>query len=98
MHAPVHPALCHPTTRLAVAGNLADADADKLIRAERIWRTLQGMLRITLGRDAYETRPAASEAHLLRACAAAGRDAPDMVGLRADLDNMAVDVRTVFTR
>ena len=103
IHAPAHPELCHPTTRLALArlaaaGKLADADADTLIRAERIWRTVQGMLRITLGRDATATLPAASALRLLRACTAAGLDAPDMVRLRAALDTMAADVRAVFTR
>jgi glutamate-ammonia-ligase adenylyltransferase len=91
------------TTRLALArlaeANLLPAeDAAHLIRADRVWRTVQGMLRITLGRDAGESIPAASAALLLRATAAAGAPAKDVADLRATLDIMAKDVRAVFTR
>ena len=103
MHAGAWPELCHPTTRMALArlaeaGILPEADAAVLIRAEQVWRTVQGMLRITVGRHAEENLPAASVAPLLRACAAAGINAPDVMRLRAELDSMAVDVRAVFAR
>ena len=103
IHAPAHPAWCSPTTRIALArlaeaGVLPDADAAVLIRAERLWRTVQGMLRITLGRDAKEILPSASATPLLNACSAAGLRAPTVMRLRAELDSMATDVRAVFTR
>jgi glutamate-ammonia-ligase adenylyltransferase len=87
-----------PTTRealhkLAAAGVLAMPDAALLIRADHSWRTVQGMLRITVGRDAGETLPEASARPLLRAMGAA-----DLATLRAGLDVLAADVRAAFVR
>lgn len=103
IHAPAHPDWCSQTTRIALAklaeaAVLPDTDAGILIRAERLWRTVQGMLRITLGRDAKAVLPEAAATLLLRACSAAGLSAPDVMRLRAELDSMASDVRAVFTR
>jgi len=103
VHARARSELCAPTTRVALArlaqaGFLATEDADILIHAERIWRTVQGMLRITLGRNPPENLPEASAVPLLRACVAAGLDAPDVMHLRAELDSMAANVRAVFAR
>lgn len=103
VHAKVHPKLCHPTTRIALA-RLAKAkllpqeDAALLIRADHLWRTVQGMLRITVGRDAREVLPEASAHALLRACARAGVDAIDTEALRATLEALAREVRAVFVR
>ena len=54
VHAREIPAVCSPTTRVALerlagAGELDAADAALLVRADRVWRTVQGMLRITVG-------------------------------------------------
>ena len=104
IHAPTQPALCSPTTRialarLAAADKLAAADAAVLIRADRLWRSVQGMLRITLGWDIRDELPDASAEKLLRACVAAGLDGASSIPcLRAALDHMAADVRAVFTR
>ena len=83
VHGRGHPEVVRPTIRHALAalrdaGLLEAADAALLIRADRIWRTVQGMLRITYGRAPAEKLSEAAGAALLaavaggRACAAAG--------------------------
>ena len=57
--------------RLAEAGVLPAEDATLLIRADHVWRTVQGMLRITVGRGAHDELPDASARALLRAAAEA---------------------------
>jgi glutamate-ammonia-ligase adenylyltransferase len=98
LHAEAMPEVLSPTTREALrrlneAGVLPDADAALLIRADHAWRTVQGMLRITVGRDAGETLPEASARPLLRAMGA--RDLP---ALRVELDALAAEVRRAFVR
>jgi len=99
IHAHAAPGLTSPTTRVALsrlaqAKVLSEADAKLLIRADHVWRTVQGMLRITVGRAAREELPAASAQALLRAVAAGdGLDA-----LRATLDDLARQVRAAFVR
>ena len=97
------PAVCSPNTcealrRLAEAGKLDASDATLLMRADRVWRTVQGMLRITVGRGAQGDLPEASVRPLLHATAAAGAPAADLSTLRATLDRLARDVRAVFGR
>ena len=97
------PAVCSPNTcealrRLAAAGQLDAHDAALLVRADRVWRTVQGMLRITVGRDAAGALPEMSLRPLLRAVAAAGVPTADLPGLRAVLDDVARDVSRVFAR
>jgi [glutamine synthetase] adenylyltransferase / [glutamine synthetase]-adenylyl-L-tyrosine phosphorylase len=99
IHAHEAPALCAPTTRvaltrLAAAGCLPGDDAALLIRADHVWRTVQGMLRITVGRGAREELPDASAQALLRAVG----EAVDLGALRATLDDLARKVRAVFVR
>jgi glutamate-ammonia-ligase adenylyltransferase len=103
VHAAAVPEVCDPTTRVALrrladAGVLPPEDAEVLIRADQVWRTVQGMLRITVGRDARETLPDVSARPLLRAAAAAGADAVDLPRLRVTLDALAEQVRAVFVR
>jgi glutamate-ammonia-ligase adenylyltransferase len=103
VHARAHPEVASPTTRqalasLGAAGALPAADAALLIRADRAWRTVQGMLRLTEGRAPAETLSAASAAALLRAAAAAGFAAVDVAELRATLDALAREVRAAFVR
>ena len=98
LNAETKPEVLSPTTRealhkLAAAGVLPAPDAAMLIRADHAWRTVQGMLRITVGRDAGETLPEASAQPLLRAMGAA-----DLAGLRVGLDVLAADVRAAFVR
>jgi glutamate-ammonia-ligase adenylyltransferase len=99
VHARQAPELCSPTTRIAL-GQLAEAgllpadDASLLIRADHTWRTVQGMLRITVGRGAHKDLPDASAQALLRAIGSA----VDLNALRATLDDLAQQVRAAFVR
>ena len=61
-------------------------------------RTVQGLLRLTVGRDAREVLPEATVKPLLRAISHAGLDAVDLPGLRTTLDALARDVRATFVR
>ncbi len=103
VHAASLPGVCNPTTRLALrrlneAGVLADGDAELLIRADHTWRTVQGLLRLTVGREAEEALPDTTLRPLLRALSAAGQDVVDLPDLRATLDDMARAVRQIFVR
>jgi glutamate-ammonia-ligase adenylyltransferase len=80
--------------RLADAGKLPTDDAVLLIRADHVWRTVQGMLRITVGRGAREDLPDASAHALLRAIG----EAVDLDALRDTLDDLARQVRAAFVR
>ena len=96
LHVRAIPAVLSPTTREALrrlgeAGVLQAEDAALLIRADHAWRTVQGMLRITVGRDAGEKLPEPSARPLLRAMGAASLDA-----LRQSLDALADEVRRAF--
>jgi glutamate-ammonia-ligase adenylyltransferase len=98
LHARVHPELCSQTTRIALArlagaGLLAEEDRRLLIRADHLWRTVQGMLRITAGRNAPENLPEASARPLLEATGAV-----DLGSLRATIDATGRDVRAAFIR
>ena len=97
------PEVCHPTLRIALrrlaeAGALPVADAALLIHADRVWRTVQGMLRIVVGRSVGDTLPDASARPLLAAARAAKLDAADVAGLRSTLDYLAQQVRAIFVR
>jgi [glutamine synthetase] adenylyltransferase / [glutamine synthetase]-adenylyl-L-tyrosine phosphorylase len=99
IHAREAPELCSPTTRVALkrladAGKLPEQDAALLTRADHVWRTVQGMLRITVGRGAREELPDASAHALLRAVG----EAVDLDALRATLDDLARQVRAAFVR
>ena len=103
VHAREYPTVCHPTLRMALrrladAGCLPDADAALLIHADHVWRTVQGMLRIVVGREVGSVLPDASARPLLAAAAAAGLKAIDAAALRATLDALAQAVRAVFVR
>jgi glutamate-ammonia-ligase adenylyltransferase len=98
VHARAHPRVCSPTTRtalarLAAAGLLPRGDARALIRADLLWRTIQGMLRITVGRNPPARLPGASAAPLLRATGAV-----DLSALEATIDEAAHAVRAAFVR
>jgi [glutamine synthetase] adenylyltransferase / [glutamine synthetase]-adenylyl-L-tyrosine phosphorylase len=99
IHAHDAPELCSPTTRVALtrladAGKLPTDDASLLIHADHVWRTLQGMLRITVGRGARDELPDASAHALLRAVGGA----VDLGALQATLDDLAQQVRAMFVR
>jgi glutamate-ammonia-ligase adenylyltransferase len=99
IHARETPELCSPTTRVALdrlanAGRLPADDATLLISADHLWRTVQGMLRITVGRGAHKELPEASAQALLRAVGSA----VDLDALRGTLDDLARQVRAAFVR
>jgi glutamate-ammonia-ligase adenylyltransferase len=104
VHARDHPAALHPNTvtalrRLQAAGVLGEADAAALARADRLWRTVQGMLRITMGRSLPASLPEPALDALLHAAArAAGSQSLDLPGLHATLDAAAGEVRALFIR
>jgi [glutamine synthetase] adenylyltransferase / [glutamine synthetase]-adenylyl-L-tyrosine phosphorylase len=103
IHGQDDPALCSPTTRAALdrlreAGHLPADDAALLIQADRVWRTVEGVLRLTVGRAPPAELPDAGARPLLRAAAEAGVDAGDVPALRASLDDMAEAVRAAFVR
>jgi glutamate-ammonia-ligase adenylyltransferase len=88
-----------PVTRtaldhLAVAGALPLADAAMLIRADAVWRAVQGVLRIALGRAIPQVPPAPCLEKLLRVTGFG----PDEAALRAGLDGLAAEVRAAFVR
>jgi glutamate-ammonia-ligase adenylyltransferase len=98
IHAAAAIGLCHPTTRialgnLAAAGHLPEDDAALLIRADRLWRTVQGMLRITFGRAPPPALTDAAAGPLLRTTGAV-----DVAALHASLDALAGQVRAAFIR
>jgi glutamate-ammonia-ligase adenylyltransferase len=84
--------------RLGEAGILSKSDAQLLIGAERLWRTIQGMLRMTVGQLASENLPDASAAALLHAAAKAGVPAVDTAALLTKANVIAQQVRSAFER
>ncbi len=98
VHARALGAARSPTTRIALAylagaGVLTPEDAMALTDAGHLFRTVQGLLRLTLGRAHPDALPPASARPLLRATGAG--DLPD---LRARLDAAARKVRATFTK
>jgi glutamate-ammonia-ligase adenylyltransferase len=103
MHAgkasPGKASLLNPVTRTALhklshAGVLPAEDAALLIAADRTWRSVQGVLRIALGRHIPTAPPPPVLEKLLQVTGLG----PDDVALRADLDSMAAQVRAAFVR
>jgi glutamate-ammonia-ligase adenylyltransferase len=84
--------------RLSQAGVLSRADARLLIEAELLWRTIQGMLRLTVGRLETASLPAASAVPLLHAAAKAGVAAVDTEELLHKSEEIAQRVRLLFER
>jgi [glutamine synthetase] adenylyltransferase / [glutamine synthetase]-adenylyl-L-tyrosine phosphorylase len=84
--------------RLSVAGVIAKPDVAVLIEAERLWRTVQGMLRMTVGQVESGTLPPASALPLLRAAAATGVEAENSDDLLRRADEITVLVRALFER
>ena len=69
-----------------------------LIDAERLWRTVQGMLRMTVGHVEAAALPHASALPLLRAAAEAGVSAIDADDLLQKSESIAQQVRMMFER
>jgi glutamate-ammonia-ligase adenylyltransferase len=104
-HIGAHPEIAQPATRdalarLGAAGVLPAEEVARLVRADRIWRTVQGMLRLTEGRGPPEHLSAASADTLLRALRALDPAfaTVDAAGLSATLESVAAEVRASFLR
>jgi glutamate-ammonia-ligase adenylyltransferase len=97
IHGPADPALFRPNTAeslraLGEAGHLPADHADALIAADFLWRTVQGIARITgLPERGSEPPPPAMLAPLLRATGQ-----PDLPALLAAMDQAAQTVRECF--
>jgi len=89
---------------LASAGVLAPSEAEMLIGADRFWRTLQGLMRIALGRQIPAALPPPLLEKLLRATGSsiteAGITEADATeaSLRAHADMVAAAVHAAFAR
>ena len=85
---------------LADIGALPAAEAATLVQADRLWRTVQSILRITVGRGT-DAVPAAAMDALLRATGAVAGPVEaghglDAAGLDATLERTAREVRAIF--
>ncbi len=104
-HAAANPAILATNTataleRLGSAGLLAPEEAAMLVRADRLWLGLSGLVRLTQGKRRAETPPAPVAEALLRGAAPLLGGAPpaDIPALRARLAEVAAEVRLVFER
>jgi glutamate-ammonia-ligase adenylyltransferase len=84
--------------RLGAAGAITKPDVAVLVQAERLWRTIQGMLRMTVGQVESAVLPHATALPLLEAAAAAGVAADDIDGLLRSTEEIALRVRALFER
>jgi glutamate-ammonia-ligase adenylyltransferase len=103
-HAHRVPAVLSPSTRVALAalakaGILPPEEAETMIAAERLWRAIVAHLRLTVGRWGGEALPEPVAAALLSAVAPLlPQPAVDQAGLRAQMRDVADQVRAVFLR
>ena len=98
LHGPVSTTLRLAVAGLHQAGHLADMDAQLLIHADRVWRSLQSILRLTHGpKPPAELAPSAVHA-ILEAMRNAGVEAVDVPELQDNLRILAHDVRALFIR
>lgn len=103
-HAHRIPAVLATQTRAAIAALakqriLPAAEAEALIRAEKLWRGVTGLLRLTVGRTREEALPETVAAALLRATAPLLLEpAIDVPALRAQMRDVAAEVRAIFER
>ncbi len=103
-HAAERPQILATTTRIALArlseaGILPAEEAAALIAADRLWRTVIGLIRLTIGKSREEALPAPVAAALLRAAGPLLEPRPvDLPALRAQMRDMAATVRAIFER
>ncbi len=103
-HAATHPQVLAATTRvalarLAAAGLLPRDEAAALVAADLLWRTVIGMVRLTVGKSREAALPAPVTAALLRSVALLLDPAPvDLAALRDHFSVVAATVRAIFER
>ncbi len=101
-HAPRHPEVLATTTRIAITnlakmGALDCAEAEGLIAAERLWRGISGILRLTLGPWREDMLPEPAASAVLRAAGPLCPQPPvDLPALRTQMEKSAALVRKVF--
>jgi glutamate-ammonia-ligase adenylyltransferase len=98
LYGPASPTLRLAVAKLRSAGHLSPDDATLLIGADRVWRSVQGALRITDGARPPAQLSEASAAALLRAARVAGLEVVDLDALHATLESLARAVREAFIR
>ncbi|MGH7069644.1 MAG: bifunctional [glutamine synthetase] adenylyltransferase/[glutamine synthetase]-adenylyl-L-tyrosine phosphorylase, partial [Acetobacteraceae bacterium] len=102
VHAPGRPELWQTSTRaafagLAAAGVLATGDAKLLIRADRLYRTVLGMLRVVLGGPVKgDLLPETVAQAVVHGARTSGEAVLDVAGLAATLDALGRGVRACF--
>ena len=73
--------------------------AAALVAADRLWREIIGLIRLTVGRTRDAVLPAPAAAALLRIAAPLFDPPPvDLGGLRAQMQDVARTVRAAFER
>ena len=98
------PGVLSPTTRealarLGAAGLLPEEETAALVSADRLWREVIGVLRLTVGRTRDAVLPAPAAAALLRIAAPLLDPPPvDLEGLREQMLGTARTVRAIFER
>ena len=103
-HAHRHPKLLRRTTRLVLGelghqGLLEEREAATLIQAERLWRSLLGLMRLTVGKWKEPGLPVTVEEALrLGAGTLIHQEVRDLAELRALMEAHAATVRTAFER
>ncbi|MBD0273629.1 MAG: glutamine-synthetase adenylyltransferase, partial [Acetobacteraceae bacterium] len=103
-HGAATPSVLSPTTRdalarLGAAGLLPAEEATALVSADRLWREVIGVMRLTVGRTRDAALPAPAAAALLRIAAPLLHPSPsDLDGLRARMQDVARAVRAIFER
>jgi glutamate-ammonia-ligase adenylyltransferase len=98
VHGPANPKLFHANTTAALralgaAGHLPEADMRALVAADFLWRSVQGINRITGLSDRATQPPPAMVAPLLRVT-----NLPDLPSLFAAMDRVGAAVRDCFER
>lgn len=103
-HAADNPKVLATTTRTALArlreaGVLPPEEVEALIRADRLYRTVTGLIRLTIGKSHDGALPAPTVAALLRASAPLlPAPAVDLPGFRTQMAEVAGTVRAIFER
>jgi [glutamine synthetase] adenylyltransferase / [glutamine synthetase]-adenylyl-L-tyrosine phosphorylase len=103
-HGAETPGVLSPTTREALArigaaGLLPENETAALVAAERLWREIIGVMRLTVGRTPDAALPAPAAAALLRIAAPLLDPPPvDLEELREQMLDTAATVRAIFER
>jgi glutamate-ammonia-ligase adenylyltransferase len=103
-HGRGQPEVLAPATRTALArlgkaGVLPAGEAAALIRADRLWRSVLSMLRLTVGKTKEPGMAAPAAEAMLRASARFFDTPPvDLAALRAQMAEVSAEVRAIFVR